>query len=183
MQIGISTAGWHRREYDTAIAKIPRLWQSTRWSTIRVTGSDGDHRARRRTAAGPARRKHGSARAVRRAGDSSEVHRVLGLIYRADSDLREGHCRSLTTAIRLSPQTNARATRAIAGHMSSAGKTPRLRRASKRRCACCRTRRWRTGVWRLSHERVNRFADARREFALAAAGAVDGEKPAPRAGG
>ena len=105
--------------------------------------------------------------------DSSEAHRVLGLVYWADSEY-EKSIAELTAAIQRSPR-NERARLALARVLGSAGRDDDAERALEetiRVLPDCTLAHW----WlALAHEKVNRFAEAREEVELAAAAAVAGE--------
>jgi tetratricopeptide (TPR) repeat protein len=106
-------------------------------------------------------------------GRSSEAHRILGLIYWAESDYDKG-AEQIAAAIRLSPR-DERARLALSRILSSAGKDGEAAAALQETLRVLPDSALAHWWLALSHERVNRFADARREFALAASGAVAGE--------
>ena len=105
--------------------------------------------------------------------DSSEAHRVLGLVYWADSNHAKAIA-ELTTAIERAPR-NERARLALSRVLTSAGRDADAELALQETLRVLpesALARW----WLASaYERVNRFADARRELARAAASAVSGE--------
>ena len=105
--------------------------------------------------------------------DSSEAHRVLGLVYWADSEYDKSIA-ELTAAIHRSPR-NERARLALARVLGSAGRDDDAERALEetiRVLPDCTLAHW----WlALAHEKVNRFAEARQEVELVAAAAVAGE--------
>ena len=106
-------------------------------------------------------------------GRSSEAHRILGLIYWAESDYDKALER-ISAALRLSPR-DERARLALSRVLSSAGKDAEAAAALEETLRVLPDSALSHWWLALSHERVNRFADTRREFALAAAGAVAGE--------
>jgi tetratricopeptide (TPR) repeat protein len=104
--------------------------------------------------------------------DSSEAHRVLGLTYWADSQ-DDKSIKELENAIRGNPR-DERSRLALARVLRSAGRDSDAERALLETIHALpgsALARWWLG-W--DYERLNRFADARREFELAAAGAVAG---------
>jgi tetratricopeptide (TPR) repeat protein len=104
--------------------------------------------------------------------DSSEAHRVLGLTYWADSQ-DDKSIEQLEIAIRGNPR-DERSRLALARVLTSAGRDSDAERALRETIHALPDSvqaRWWLG-W--GYERLNRFADARREFELAAAGAVTG---------
>ena len=104
--------------------------------------------------------------------DSSEAHRVLGLIYWANAQ-DDKSIGELQTAIRRNP-SDERSRLALARVLSSAGRDSDAERTLLDTIQAfpeSALARWWLG---LEHERVNRFADARREFELAAPSAVAG---------
>jgi tetratricopeptide (TPR) repeat protein len=103
---------------------------------------------------------------------SSEANRILGLIYWAESDYEKGLER-LTAAIRLSPR-DERARIALSRILSSAGRDADAAAALEETIRVLPDSALAHWWLALSHERVNQFADARREFARAAAGAIAG---------
>ena len=107
------------------------------------------------------------------AADSSEVHRVRGLVHWAGSDY-DNAIAALTTAIQRSPR-NERARLALARVLSAAGRdadAEQVLEATSRLLPESARARW----WLASaYERVNKFADARRELEAAAAAAVSGQ--------
>lgn len=106
-------------------------------------------------------------------GDSSEAHRVLGLVYFAASEY-EKSIASLTAAVGLSPR-NERARLALARVLDAAGRdadAERVLHETVRMLPESALVHW----WlALAYERVNRFADARQEIEQVAAAAVSGE--------
>ena len=104
---------------------------------------------------------------------SSEAHRILGLIYWAESDYDKA-LEQISSAIRLAPK-DERARLAQSRILSSAGKDAEAAAALEETLRVLPDSTLAHWWLALSHERVNRFADARREFALAASGAVAGE--------
>ena len=104
--------------------------------------------------------------------DSSEAHRVLGLIHWANAQ-DDKSIGELEIAIRRNPR-DERSRLALARVLSSAGRDQDAERALQETIQLfpdSAQARWWLG---LGHERVNRFADARREFELAAPSAVAG---------
>jgi tetratricopeptide (TPR) repeat protein len=104
--------------------------------------------------------------------DSSEAHRILGMAYWMDAQ-DDKSIEQLQIAIRRNPGEE-RARVALARVLSSAGQDSDAERALRETLDALpdsALARWWLG-W--GYERVNRFADARREFELAAAGAVAG---------
>jgi tetratricopeptide (TPR) repeat protein len=108
-----------------------------------------------------------------RLGDSSEAHRVLGLVYWAQS-AHDKSVAELTTAIRLSPR-NERARLAIARVLGSAGRDDEAKHALEETIRILPDSTLAHWWLALAYERVNRFAEARQEVALVAAAAVAGE--------
>jgi tetratricopeptide (TPR) repeat protein len=104
--------------------------------------------------------------------DSPEAHRVLGLTYWADS--QDGKSiEQLEIAIRGNPR-DERSRLALAGVLTSAGRDSEAERTLRdtiHDLPDSALARWSLGS---GYERLNRFADARREFELALAGAVAG---------
>jgi len=104
--------------------------------------------------------------------DSSEAHRVLGLTYWADSQ-DDKSIEQLEIAIRGNPR-DERSRLALARVLTSAGRDSDAERALRETIHALpdsALARWWLG-W--GYERLNRFADARREFELVAADAVAG---------
>ena len=104
--------------------------------------------------------------------DSSEAHRVLGLTYWADSQ-DDKSIEQLEIAIRGNPR-DERSRLALARVLTSAGRDSDAERALRETIDALpdsALARWWLGS---GYERLNRFADARREFELASAGAVAG---------
>jgi tetratricopeptide (TPR) repeat protein len=104
--------------------------------------------------------------------DSSEAHRILGLAYWTDAQ-DDKSIEQLQIAIRRNPG-DERARLALARVLSSAGRDSDAERALRETIQVLpgsTLARWWLG---RGYERVNRFADARREYELAAAGAVAG---------
>ena len=104
--------------------------------------------------------------------DSSEAHRVLGLTYWADSQ-DDKSIEQLEIAIRGNPR-DERSRLALARVLTSAGRDSDAERALRETIHALpdsALARWWLG-W--GYERLNRFADARREFELVAPGAVAG---------
>jgi tetratricopeptide (TPR) repeat protein len=105
--------------------------------------------------------------------DSSEAHRVLGLVYWADSEYDKSIA-SLTAAISLSPR-DERARLALARVLNAAGRDADAERAlheTVRLLSDSVLAHW----WlALAYEQVNRFAEARQEVEHVAAAAVSGE--------
>jgi len=108
-----------------------------------------------------------------RLADSSEAHRVLGLVYWAESEYDES-VDELTAAIRRLPR-NERARLALARVLGSAGRDADAERALQETIRvmpeCALAHLWLA----LAYERVKRFAEARQEVELVAAAAVAGE--------
>lgn len=104
--------------------------------------------------------------------DSSEVRRILGLIYWAASDF-DRSIEHLDAAIRISPG-DERSRLALARVLSSADRDANAARVLQdaiRVVPSARAHWWLA----MTFERVNRFADARAEFEFAAAAAVAGQ--------
>ena len=105
--------------------------------------------------------------------DSSEAHRVLGLVYWAQSDY-DRSIAALTTAISLSPR-DERARLALARVLNSAGRDADAERAlhdAVRVLPDSVLAHW----WlALAYEQVNRLAEARKEAEQVTAAAVFGE--------
>jgi tetratricopeptide (TPR) repeat protein len=105
-------------------------------------------------------------------GGSSEAHRVRGLAYFTESEL-EKSIEQFEAAIRLNP-ADERSRLALSRVLSSAGRDNDARRALEdtlRAIPASGRAHW----WlATSYERVNRFADARREYEQAATAAVAG---------
>ena len=104
--------------------------------------------------------------------DSSEMHRVVGLIYWADSQ-DDKSIEQLEAAIRVNAR-DERSRLALARVLTSAGRDSDAERALRETLQALpdsALAHWWLG---RAYERLNRFADARREFELAAAGAVAG---------
>ena len=103
---------------------------------------------------------------------SSEAHRVRGLVYFAESELDKS-IGQLEAAIRLNPG-DERSRLALSRVLSSAGRDADAQRALQDTLrvipASGRAHWWLA----TSYERVNRFADARREYEQAATTAVAG---------
>jgi Flp pilus assembly protein TadD len=104
--------------------------------------------------------------------DSSEAHRLLGMIYWANAQDNEG-IEQLEIAIRLNPR-DERARLALARVLSSSGRDADAERTLQETIQL-----WPDSAlahWWLGsiYDGMNRFADARREFALAAPSAVAG---------
>jgi len=104
--------------------------------------------------------------------ESSEAHRVLGLIDWADAQ-DDTSIQHLDTAIRRNPR-DERSRLARSRVLSSAGRDADAERALQETVQVLPDSA--LGRWWLGsgYERVNRFADARREFELAAASVVAG---------
>ena len=106
------------------------------------------------------------------ADDSSETRRVLGLVYWAESDFDKS-VEQFEAAIRMNPG-DERSRLALSRVLSSAGRDAEAERALRETIraipASARAHWWLATVY----ERMNRFADARREFEQAAAKAVAG---------
>ena len=166
--------GWLARgEYETAIAEFRRA------VPLDPLVADPASRAPATTRAVSAMRQGRlmEARSLLEHSDalgrSSEANRILGLIYWADSDYEKG-VEQISTAIRLSPR-DERARLALSRILSSAGKDDEATAALQETLRVLPDSALAHWWLALSHERVNRFADARREFALAASGAIAGE--------
>jgi tetratricopeptide (TPR) repeat protein len=103
---------------------------------------------------------------------SSEAHRVRGLVYFAESEIDKS-IEQFEAAIRLNPG-DERSRLALSRVLSSAGRDADAQRALEDTLrvipASGRAHWWLA----TSYERVNRFADARREYELAATTAVAG---------
>ena len=158
-------------EYDTAIAEFRRV------SALDPLVTDPASRA---TAGAVAALRQGRLMEARSLlehsgalGRSSEAHRILGLIYWAESDYDKA-LEQISSAIRLWPK-DERARLALSRILSSAGKDAEAATALEETLQVLPDSALAHWWLALSHERVNRFADARREFALAASGAVAGE--------
>lgn len=104
---------------------------------------------------------------------SSEARRILGLIYWAESDYEKG-VEQLTAAIRLAPR-DERARLALSRILSSAGRDAESATALEETLHVLPDSALAHWWLALSFERLNRFADARREYSEAASGAVAGE--------
>jgi tetratricopeptide (TPR) repeat protein len=105
--------------------------------------------------------------------DSSEAHRLLGLVYWAKSDY-DRSLASLTTAISISPR-DERARLARARVLNAAGRDGEAERALQetvRELPDSILAHWWLG---LAHEQVNRFAEARREVEQVAAATAFGD--------
>jgi len=105
--------------------------------------------------------------------DSSEAHRVLGLVYWAQSE-HEKSVAELTTAIRRSPR-NERARLALARVLGSAGRDTDAERALEETISVLPDSALAHWWLALAHEKVNRFVEARHETEVVAASAVAGE--------
>ena len=166
--------GWLARgEYETAIAEFRR----TAALDPLVTDPASHSTTTARAVAALRQGRLSEARSLLEASDvlkrSSEAHRILGLIYWAESDYDKG-VEQLTSAIRLAPR-DERSRLALSRILSSAGRDAEAAAALEetlRVLPDSALAHWWLG---LSLERLNRFADARREFAAAASGAVAGE--------
>lgn len=166
--------GWLARgEYKTAIAEFrrtaaldPLLTDPASRSTVTV-----------RAVAALRQGRLPEARSLLEHSDvlesSSEARRILGLIYWAESDYENG-VEQLTSAIRLAPR-DERARLALSRILSSAGRDAEAARALEETLRALPDSALAHWWLALSLERLNRFADARREFAQAASGAVAGE--------
>ena len=94
--------------------------------------------------------------------ESSEAHRILGLVHWADSEY-DRSIEDLNVAIRLNPR-DERSRLALSRVLSSAGRDPEAERALIETLEIhpdSPLARWWLG---MSHDRSNRFAEARREF-------------------
>jgi tetratricopeptide (TPR) repeat protein len=162
-----------RREYDTAIVEFRKAADGDPLVADRTAGS-----ATMVSAIGALRRgRLSEARSLiqqsGRLADSSEAHRILGLVYWAESD-HDKSLAELTAAIHESPR-NERARLALARVLGSEGRdadADRVLQETIRVLPDCALAHWWLG---LAYERVNRFAEARQEFELVAAAAVAGE--------
>ena len=105
--------------------------------------------------------------------DSSEAHRVLGLIYWAESEYDKS-IEQLELAVRLNPR-DERARLALSRVLSTAGRDADAERALLDTVGLFPGSP-RAHLWLASsYERSNRFADARLEFERAVAGTVAGQ--------
>ena len=162
-----------RGEYETAIAELRRAaaldplitdpaWRAA--STARAVGALRQGRL-------------AEARSLLEHSDvletSSEAHRILGLIYWAESNYDKG-VEQLTSAIRLAPR-NERARLALARVLSSAGRDAEAATALEETLRVLPESALAHWWLALSLERLNRFTVARREFSEAASGAIAGE--------
>jgi tetratricopeptide (TPR) repeat protein len=106
-------------------------------------------------------------------GNSSEAHRVLGLVYWTASEYDKAIA-SLTAAVRLSPR-DERARLALARVLSAAGRDAEAERALEgtlRALPDSVLARW----WlALAHQRVNRLVDARQQIERVVNAALSGE--------
>ena len=166
--------GWLARgEYDTAIAEFRRVSSLDPLvidPASRASASSRAIAALRQGRLSEARSLLEHSGALER---SSEAHRILGLIYWAESDYDKA-LEQISNAIRLSPM-DERARLALSRILSSAGRDTEAAAALEETLRVLPDSALAHWWLALSHERVNRFADARREFTLAAAGAVAGE--------
>jgi tetratricopeptide (TPR) repeat protein len=105
--------------------------------------------------------------------DSSEVHRVLGLVYWAKSEY-DRSISSLSTAVGLSPR-NERARLALARVLNAAGRNAEAERALQDTVAALPDSTLAHWWLALAYEQVNRDAEARRELEQVAAGAIVGQ--------
>lgn len=162
-----------RGDYESAIVEFRRAAAADPLVTDPAAGTEPIARAVSALRKG----RFADARAqIERSGalaNSSEAHRVLGLVHWADSDFDKS-ITELTEAIRRSPH-NERARLALSRVLSTAGRDSEAERTLQEtlrelpESALAR-------VWLASaYERVNRFADAREESERAAAAAVAGE--------
>ena len=162
-----------RREYESAIAEFRKAISTDPLVIDPAAGSEPITRAVTALREG----RFADARAqIERSGalaNSSEAHRVLGLIYWADSAFDKSVA-ELTEAIRRSPR-NERARLALSRVLSTAGRDSDAERALQetlRELPESALARW----WLASsYERANRFADAREESERVAAAALAGE--------
>jgi tetratricopeptide (TPR) repeat protein len=166
--------GWLARgEYETAIAEFRRTAALDPLLTdpaSRSTAAAGAVAALRQGRLSDARSllEHSDV-----LGRSSEAHRILGLIYWAESDYERG-VEQLTSAIRLAPR-DERARLALSRILSSAGRDAEAATTLEETLRVLPDSALAHWWLALSLERLNRFADARREFARAASGALAGE--------
>jgi tetratricopeptide (TPR) repeat protein len=161
-----------RREYERAIAEFRQAAAIDPLVADSAAGSEWMSRGIGALRQG----RLGEARALLErfaTADSSEVHRALGLVYWAASD-HEKAIAELTTAIQRAPR-NERARLALSRVFTSAGRDGDAELALQETLRVLpesALARW----WLASaHERVNRFADAQREFERVAGSAVYGE--------
>jgi tetratricopeptide (TPR) repeat protein len=164
-----------RREYDKAITEFRSAADRDPLVADPATGSAAIIRAISALRQGRLSDAEALIQQSGRLGESSEAHRVLGLVYWARSE----HGKSvaeLTTAISRSPR-NERARLALARVLASAGRDDESTLALEetiRILPDCMLAHW----WlALAHEKVNRFTEARLESELVAAAAVAGASP------
>ena len=162
-----------RREYDKAIVEFRNAADRDPLVADPASGSAPIIRAISALRKGQLNDAESFIQQSGRLGDSSEAHRVLGLVYWAQSQ-HDKSVAELTTAIRRSPR-NERARLALARVLGSAGRDDEAKIALEetiRTLPDCTLAHW----WlALAYERVNHFAEARQEVALVAAAAVAGE--------
>ena len=166
--------GWLARgEYETAIAEFRRRAAFDPLRTDPAARSTATARA----VAALRQGRLSDARSAIQQSDvlerSSEAHRILGLIHWAESDYEKG-VEQLTAAIRLAPR-DERARLALSRILSSAGRDEEAVTALEETLRVLPDSALAHWWLALSLERLNRFADARREFSQAASGAVAGE--------
>ena len=162
-----------RGEYETAIAEFRRAAALDPLVTDPASRSTAATRAVAAMRLGRLMEARSLLEHSEALGRSSEAHRILGLIYWAESDYDKA-LEQISAAIRLSPR-DERARLALSRVLSSAGKDAEAAAALEETLRVLPDSALAHWWLALSHERVNRFADTRREFALAAAGAVAGE--------
>ena len=162
-----------RGEYETAIAEFRRAAALDPLVTDPASRSTAATRAVAAMRQGRLMEARSLLEHSDALGRSSEAHRILGLIYWAESDYDKA-LEQISAAIRLSPR-DERARLALSRVLSSAGKDAEAAAALEETLRVLPDSALAHWWLALSLERVNRFADTRREFALAAAGAVAGE--------
>jgi tetratricopeptide (TPR) repeat protein len=107
------------------------------------------------------------------AAESSEIHRVLGVVYWANSEYDKS-IGALSTAVRRSPR-DERTRLALSRVLSSAGRDADAERALRETLQVLPESALAHWWLTTGYEHVNRFVDARQELEQAAAGAVSGE--------
>jgi tetratricopeptide (TPR) repeat protein len=162
-----------RREYDRAIVEFRKAADADPLVADSVAGSALMIRAIGALRQARLSEVEALVRQSGQLGQASEAHRVLGLVYWAQSEYDKSVA-ELTAAIRRSPR-NERARLALARVLGSAGRDADAEvvlQETIRDLPDCALPHW----WlALAYERVNRFAEARQEIELAAAASVAGE--------
>lgn len=164
-----------RGEYDDAIAEFQKATARDPLVTDPAARSEVMRLAAAALRRGAAAEAHALLERSALPPDSSEAHRMLGLAYWADSrdDKSVEH---LQRAVRSNPQ-DERSRLVLSRVLSSAGRDAEAERVLLDTIAAIPDSvqaRWWLG-W--GYARLNRFADAGREFERAAAGAVAGRAP------